>query len=108
MPRQRVPWGRTHHARQRLMFLQTLVNTGVSGAPQALLLDSASLLLDPASRLGPHPHLQILDLLSERPQRRRHSPLGVLEQALGALEQVRGGCLALAALGQLPPALLCL
>ena len=27
MPRQRVPWGRTHHARQRLMFLQTLVNT---------------------------------------------------------------------------------
>ena len=75
---------------------------GVSGPPQALL------------PLGPHPqHLQILHLRSERPQRRRHSPLGVLEQALGALEQVlgaleevRGRCLALAALGLLPPALL--
>ena len=70
-----------------------------------------ALLLDPASPLEPlrHPqNLRILHLRSERPQRRRHSPPGVLEQALGVLEQFRGGCLALAALGQFPPALLCL
>jgi hypothetical protein len=36
----------------------------------------------------------------------RSAALGALEQALGALEQARGGALGLAALGQLPLALL--